>query len=229
MWSVCDGHTCPSCAAVGASGTLLSHEHGGLIDNHSVVLRAIGSSSRVQPARDSRTTLNVIFALENMLDQFVRSQRLPAAHRAIGLATPSSKRSLNSYLRYLGRLKTNVGPALHRPQAGDAPLYLLSDEMWAEATAQLCLATEDGCAWYSRSSTMRPSLGLLAVLVALRICKDVSLFGLTSEPCAFPYYGPKKAACTLAVPKENDDVHWFEKEHEIYARWQQEGRLRIYS
>ena len=103
--------------------------------------------------------------------------------------------------------------------------------MWAEATAQLCLATEDGCAWYSRSSTMRPSSGFYAVLVALRICKDVSLFGLTSEPCApFHYYGPKKAACTLAVPKENDEhVHWFEKEHEIYARWQQEGRLRIYS
>ena len=212
---------------------VLSHTHGELIDNHSVVLRANwlkldGYARHV----GRRTTLNVIFALENMLDQFVRSQRRhPPASRAIGLATPSSKRSLNSYLRYLGRLKTNASHALHRPRADDAPLYLLSDEMWAEATNQLCNATNDGCEWYGRSSTMRPSSGFYAVLVALQICESVSLFGLTSEPCApFHYYGPKKTACTMAVPKENDEhVHWFEKEHEIYARWQQEGRLRIYS
>ena len=70
--SACDspGSKCPSCAAVGASGTLLSHSHGELIDNHTVVLRANwlklkGFTQHV----GRRTTLNVIFALENMLDQ----------------------------------------------------------------------------------------------------------------------------------------------------------------
>lgn len=183
----------------------------------------------------TRTTLNVIFALENMLDQFVRSQRkLPAGRRAIGLATPSSKRALNSYFRYLGRLKTNASHALHRPRPDDAPLLLLADDLWLQATNHLCAATNMGCSWYagtSRSSTMRPSSGFYAVLVALQLCSSVSLFGLTSDPCApFHYYGPKKHGCTLAVPKENDEhVHWFEKEHEIYARWQQQGLLRIYS
>jgi hypothetical protein len=183
----------------------------------------------------TRTTLNVIFALENMLDQFVRSQRkLPAGRRAIGLATPSSKRALNSYFRYLGRLKTNASHALHRPRPDDAPLLLLADDLWLQATNHLCAATNMGCSWYagtSRSSTMRPSSGFYAVLVALQLCSSVSLFGLTSDPCApFHYYGPKKHGCTLAVPKENDEhVHWLEKEHEISARWQQQGLLRIYS
>ena len=229
----CDTPRCRSCAAVGASGTLLSHRHGALIDNHTVVLRANWLKIGGYEAHvGTRTTLNVLFALENMLDQFLRSQRKrPAGRRAIGLATPSSKRSLNSYLRYLGRLKANATHSLHRPKADDAPLYLLSDELWLHATAQLCAATRMGCEWYGRSSSMRPSSGFYAVLVALQICSTVSLFGLTSEPCApFHYYGPAKKACTMAVPKENDEhVHWFEREHEIYRRWQREGRLRIYS
>ena len=229
----CDTPRCPSCAAVGASGTLLHHRHGELIDSHSVVIRAnwLKLKSYEQHV-GRRTTLNVIFALENMVDQFIRSQRkLPPSRRAIGLATPSSQRSLNSYLRYLGRMKTNATHVLHRPQPNDSPLFLLSDSMWIQATNHLCNATSMGCLWPSRSSTMRPSSGFYAVLVALQICKNVSLFGLNSDPCApFHYYGPPKAECTLAVPKENDEhVHWFEKEHEIYARWQREGRLRIYS
>eukprot|EP00327_Prymnesium_parvum_P000714 CAMPEP_0182843744 /NCGR_PEP_ID=MMETSP0006_2-20121128/26359_1 /TAXON_ID=97485 /ORGANISM="Prymnesium parvum, Strain Texoma1" /LENGTH=78 /DNA_ID=CAMNT_0024973573 /DNA_START=18 /DNA_END=254 /DNA_ORIENTATION=- len=78
---------------------------------------------------------------------------------------------------------------------------------------------------------MRPSSGFFAVLVALEACVNVSLFGLTTDPCApFHYYGPPKNSCSLAIPKENDEhVHWFEKEHELYARWQREGRLRIFS
>jgi hypothetical protein len=34
----------------------------------------------------------------------------------------------------------------------------------------------------------------------------------------------------LAVPKENDEhVHWFDKEHEIYAEWEKRGWLRVFS
>ena len=34
----------------------------------------------------------------------------------------------------------------------------------------------------------------------------------------------------MEVPKKNDEpVHWFDKEHEIYARWVNEGRLRVFS
>jgi hypothetical protein len=38
--AACDTPKCASCAAVGASGTLLSHTQGELIDNHTVVLCA---------------------------------------------------------------------------------------------------------------------------------------------------------------------------------------------
>ena len=54
---------------------------------------------------------------------------------------------------------------------------------------------------------MRPSTGFVATVLAMQLCKRVSLFGLTSDPCRpFHYYGPpKKDGCTAAIPKENDE------------------------
>jgi hypothetical protein len=65
--------------------------------------------------------------------------------------------------------------------------------------------------------------------IALR--GQVSLFGLTDDPCRpFHYYGPPKPQCTAAIPAENDEpLHWFAREHAIYRRWQREGLLQIYS
>jgi len=64
---------CESCAVVGASGTLLARDDGARIDAHEVVIRPNwlvikGYESHV----GTRTSLNIIFALENMVDQ-VRS------------------------------------------------------------------------------------------------------------------------------------------------------------
>ena len=228
----CRAAVCESCAVVGASGTLLSHDDGKRIDAHEVVIRPNWLILRAYERHvGTRTSLNIIFALENMVDQFVRSQRkLPVAQRATGLATPS-KRSISSYFRYMGRLKKNVTHKYHRQRTGDAPLLLLSDSMYLAAISALCRATGEGCVWPTRSSSMRPSTGLYGVLVALHSCAKVSLFGLTSDPCApFHYYGPNKTTCTLRVPKENDEpVHWFEKEHELYYEWQRQGRLQIHS
>ena len=85
--------------------------------------------------------------------------------------------------------------------------------------------------WQRTSGTMRPSTGFISVIIALQICRNVSLFGLTDDPCQpFHYYGKPKANCTKAIPAKNDEpLHWFEKEHEIYARWHREGRLTVYS
>ena len=34
----------------------------------------------------------------------------------------------------------------------------------------------------------------------------------------------------MAVPKKNDEpVHWFDKEHEIYADWARQGLLHVFS
>jgi len=219
---------CSSCAVVGASGSLLKFRHGPDIDAHEVVLRANWLKLRNYEQRVGRkTSINVIFALENMVDQFEKAQRrLPPDKRAVGLVTSSSKRSLNSFFRYLGRRRLN------RTLATDQPLYLLSDQLWLKATAHLCEATNGGCVWASRSSTMRPSSGFWSVLIALHACRNVSLFGLTSDdPCMpFHYYGSPPADCSGRIPKANDEhVHWFAKEHEIYRRWQREGRLRIFS
>ena len=62
---------------------------------------------------------------------------------------------------------------------------------------------------------------------------QVSLFGLTTYTCQpFHYYGKPKPSCSraLEIPKENDEsVHWFEKEHEIYRDLQARGKLTLFS
>ena len=111
-------------------------------------------------------------------------------------------------------------------------VYLMSDAIYQRGLARLCAATGGGCHWLGdRSSTMRPSTGFLAVVIALQICRRVSLFGLSSDPCRpFHYYGEAKPSCTPEIPKENDEkVHWFEKEHELYDVWHRAGRLTQYS
>jgi len=240
MSSVGGCEACTSCAVVGASGSLLRAQHGSAIDSHAVVLRPNWLKlSGYEAHVGRRTTYNVIFALENMLDQFLRSQRkLPPSQRAIGLATPSSPRGMNSYFRYLGRRQNNLSHPTSGPsRAREQPLYLLSDLLWRHALQHLCAATEGGCHWPARTATMRPSSGFFAVLVALQSCRNVSLFGFTSDACLpFHYYGTRQAQCAvgkphkMAVPKENDEhVHWFDKEHEIYAAWERRGLLRVFS
>jgi len=78
MGSIGGCEPCASCAVVGASGSLLRAEHGSRIDAHEVVfrpnwLKIHGYEEHV----GRRTTFNVIFALENMLDQVGHS-----AHRS---------------------------------------------------------------------------------------------------------------------------------------------------
>lgn len=61
-----------SCAVVGASGTLLSRTHGALIDIHTLVLRTNWLKLRgYEKHVGSRTSFNVIFGLENMVNQFI--------------------------------------------------------------------------------------------------------------------------------------------------------------
>ena len=219
---------CASCAVVGASGTLLREKHGAQIDAAQVVLRP--NWVRTKGYEDhvgTRTSINLFFGVEQMIDQFNAAQRRkPAAERAIGLVTSGSDRSLASYFRYMYRVRNN------KTSPRDQAVFLMSDRVYLRALSHLCDATGGGCTWQRKSSTMRPSTGFLAVVIALQTCRSVSLFGLTSDPCyPFHYYGPSlNGKCTDAIPAENDEhVHWFAKEHEIYAQWAREGRLRQYS
>lgn len=222
---------CASCAVVGASGSLLNHKHGALIDSHQVVLRPNWLRTKGYEALVGRRThLNLFFGVEGMIFQFDASQRkLPPAERAIGLVTPASDRSVASFFRHMARVRRGE----NRTRAGRQGVFLLSDDVYHRALGHLCRHTDGGCGWAKHTSRMRPSTGFFSVVIAMQLCRNVSLFGLSTDPCKpFHYYGDpaENAACKAAIPKQNDEsVHWFGKEHEIYRAWEREGRLRQYS
>ena len=219
---------CDTCAVVGASGSLLAWNHGALIDAHQVVLRPNWLLTKgYEKLVGTRTDMNLFFGVEGMIDQFHRAQqKLPPEQRAVGLVTPASDRSVASFFRHMARMHKNRTRSLRANG-----VFLLSDDVYHRALGTLCAATDGGCTWQKATSKMRPSTGFFSVILALQMCRKVSLFGLTTDPCRpFHYYGAAKAECTHAIPKENDEsLHWFEKEHAIYSDLEKRGALTIYS
>ena len=112
-----------------------------------------------------------------------------------------------------------------------ADALVLTDDVYHRALGTLCAATDGGCTWAKSTSRMRPSTGFFSVILALQMCRKVSLFGLTPDPCKpFHYYGEPKPSCTEKIPPKYDEsVHWFEKEHAIYRDLETKGALTIYS
>ena len=222
--------TCDTCAVVGASGSLLNRRHGALINAHEVVIRP--NWLRMKGFEDvvgTRTDLNLFFGVEGMIDQFdVAQRKLPREQRALGLVTPASDRSVASFFRHMSRMHKNRTRSCRKDCTG---VYLLSDDVYHRALGELCRATGGGCTWQKATSRMRPSTGFFSVMLAMQLCRKVSLFGLTTDPCQpFHYYGTPKAQCTHAIPAENDEsVHWFEKEHAIYHELEKGGRVTVYS
>ena len=46
----------------------------------------------------------------------------------------------------------------------------------------------------------------------------------------FKYYAEPRQHCGQDIPKQYDEpLHWFEREHEVYYKWQREGLLQVYS
>ena len=221
---------CDTCAVVGASGSLLNHRHGPLIDAHQVVLRPNWLLIKgYEHFVGSRTDLNLFFGIEGMIDQFDQTQRkLPPESRAVGLVTPASDRSVASFFRHMSRVHKNRTRSC---RGSCTAVALLSDDVYHRALGTLCAFTDGGCTWQKSTSRMRPSTGFFAVILALQMCRKVSLFGLTTDPCRpFHYYGAPKEHCTHAIPPENDEsVHWFEKEHAIYHDLEKRGAVTIYS
>ena len=164
----CDA--CDTCAVVGASGTLLGRAHGRLIDGHDVVLRPNWLRTQFNGVDYQRhvglkTSINLFFGVEGMIDQFERAQLAqPPGARAVGLVTPASDRSVASFFRHMFRIRRNQT----KMQAGGVlkpQVYLMSDHIYLRSLAHLCAATGGGCNWLGdRSSTMRPSTGFLAVV-----------------------------------------------------------------
>jgi hypothetical protein len=224
---------CDTCAVVGASGSLLARRHGALIDAHQVVVRPNWLLTKgFEHIVGTRTDLNLFFGVEGMIDQFDTAQRkLPRERRAVGLVTSASDRSIASFFRHMSRVHKKYGANRTRPDETHSSIYLLSDALFHRALGALCAATNGGCDWQRSTSRMRPSTGFFSVVLALQLCRKVSLFGLTTDPCQpFHYYGEPKKECTAAIPPKYDEtVHWFEKEHEIYDELQKKGRVTLYS
>jgi hypothetical protein len=111
----------------------------------------------------------------------------------------------------------------------------MSDRVYARAVAALCTAAHDGRAWRrAEAPLIRPSTGLMAVVLAMHACANVSLFGLrTAADACLPhhYFDAPGVACTRDVPEKYDHAfHDFELEHSVYAAWSSVsgGRLAVY-
>ena len=226
------------CAVVGSSGSMLARHDGSLVDSHDHIIRINSAPVEGFEAHvGNRTTIELAWSADHIM-RFAR--RPPSQRAALGMLAPTTRPQV-----------ARVFAALANRSSSAPRLVLLGDAVYNSAMNHLCNATRDGAAWYrNRSTSIRPSTGLQAVLFARRACHSVSLFGLQAAvpPCEpFHYHQPQReanAGCPSAVPTptvraaaermyDNPwDWHWFALEHELYRSWEREavdGSLVIYS
>eukprot|EP00965_Chrysotila_dentata_P058818 1951454-Pleurochrysis_carterae.AAC.1 len=102
------------------------------------------------------------------------------------------------------------------------------------AMIHMCNATPNGTLLKAPRKTtelIRPSTGFVAVVLALSMCENVSLFGMDdpSTSCSnFHYYEDKPPNCNISSKKEMP-LHWLEKEHALYRMWHRQGKLKLVS
>ena len=223
------------CAVVGASGSLLSARHGAFIDSHDQVFRVNRVRTRgFEEHVGTRTTANLFWGHAAHVTLYDAQQSvLPPARRAIGLVVPAKAKDIAFYFdavanRSRGRGRGGGGgrgggaASQPPPPSSPPPLLLVEPRVYVFAVAALCAATHNGRDWPAPSAVLRPSTGMIAAVFAMQACRNVSLFGLRTQPPCAPhhYFDSPPARCTSAVPSRYDhSFHWFEKEHEILAQW----------
>ena len=194
------------CAVVGSSSALLGAKHGALIDSHDLVFRVHPGITRGFAEDVGRRTSALLLAPRRTqiaaFDTLTQSQ--PPDKAAIGLVAPIGAKEVAAFFRTARRRAALAETRRDAPRGkypALRPLLLLSDKVYLRSIFELCAFTRRGQRYVpAHSEVMRPSTELLAVVVALQACANVSLFGMreAAEPCGRRRYFESARAVSCA-------------------------------
>eukprot|EP00873_Tetraselmis_striata_P035514 jgi/Tetstr1/455778/TSEL_042575.t1 len=227
-----------SCAVVGNSGILSGSGFGKAVDAHDAVLRVNQAPTRGYEADVGRgTTLRV-------LNSVWGQGYLGGAHE---------KRLVAQLERNVALVATRISPAnlaqlaaKLAEQRGDVSVLLLANGLVSDArraldkfrlqtarigVLQAMAAGREGAGGAGYKGGLAPSTGLLAVMLALRACSSVTVYGFSHEisrdasSSSYPYHYFSNYIDSAELRAHPH--HSFKMEGDLLATFHREGLLRL--
>ncbi|XP_026999609.1 ST3 beta-galactoside alpha-2,3-sialyltransferase 8 [Tachysurus fulvidraco] len=199
---------CQKCAVVGNSGNLLQSKYGALIDSHSTVFRmnkavTLGFEQYV----GNKTTHHIMYP-ESAVDL------APGVHLVL---LPFKSRDLEWLTSALstGKIKTTYMRVKELVQADKDKVMVVNPSFFKY--------THDR---WTEQNGRYPSTGMLAIVFALHLCDEVSVFGYGADSQGnwHHYWEENKHAGAF----RKTGVHSADFEREIILKLHSEGKIKLY-
>ncbi|KAF4094076.1 hypothetical protein AMELA_G00008690 [Ameiurus melas] len=199
---------CRKCAVVGNSGNLLQFEYGHMINSHSIVFRMNKAmTSGFEQHVGNKTTHHIMYP-ESAVDLApgVHLVLLPFKMRDLEWVT--SALSTGEIKRTYMRVKEFVQADKDKVIVVNPSFFKYTHDRWTEHHGRY------------------PSTGMLAIVFALHICDEVSVFGYGADSKGnwHHYWEDNKYAGAF----RKTGVHSAEFEREIILKLDAEGKIKLY-
>lgn len=201
-------HQCQRCAVVGNSGNLLQTEYGAVIDSHSVVFRmnkamTLGFEKYV----GNKTTHHIIYP-ESAVDLAPGVHLVLLPFKLRDLEWVTSALSTGEIRTTYMRVKELVQADKDKVMVVNPGFFKYTHDRWTEHHGRY------------------PSTGMLAIVLALHLCDEVSAFGYGADSQGnwHHYWENNKYAGAF----RKTGVHSADFEREIILKLYAEGKIKLY-
>ncbi|XP_076863768.1 ST3 beta-galactoside alpha-2,3-sialyltransferase 8 [Brachyhypopomus gauderio] len=199
---------CQTCAVVGNSGNLLQFKYGAAIDAHTVVFRMNKArTSGYEQHVGNRTTHHFMYPESAVdLDPSVHLVLLPFKLQDLQWLT--SALSTGEVKRTYTRVKERVRADKNKVIVVNPSFFKYTHDRWTEQHGRY------------------PSTGMLAIVFALHLCDEVSVFGYGADSQGNWHHYWEDNKYSGAFRKTG--VHNADFESEVIERLDAEGKIKLY-
>ncbi|KAG7319075.1 hypothetical protein KOW79_017549 [Hemibagrus wyckioides] len=200
---------CQKCAVVGNSGNLLQSKYGDLINNHSVVFRMNKAVTwGFEQYVGNKTTHHIMYP-ESAVDLAPGVHLVLLPFKLRDLEWVASALSTGKIKKTYMRVKDLVQADKDKVMVVNPSFFKYTHDRWTEQHGRY------------------PSTGMLAIVFALHLCDEVSVFGYGADSQGnwHHYWEDNKYAGAF----RKTGVHSADFEHGIIQKLDAEGKIKLYS
>lgn len=199
-----------TCAVVGNSGNLLHSGYGATIDGHEAVFRmTVAPTKGFEVDVGTKTTYHLIYSSILFADSGIDQ-------KAIILYYSNAFSDLKSFIDFMHDRKDRLKSPQDHILLDKVPpehFRILHPDFWYSLQHD----------WLNHAGS-HPSTGIMAIVIALRVCDHVDVFGFgTDKNGNWDHYYNKDH-----MAMRTDGVHNFDVEATIRDQLNREGSIRVY-
>lgn len=199
---------CRKCAVVGNSGNLLRSKYGALIDSHSTVIRMNKAVMRgYEQYVGNRTTHHFMYP-ESAIDLSPGVRLVLLPFKLLDMQWLSSALSTGEIMMTYMRVKSRVRADKDKVIVVNPAFFKYVHDKWTEHHGRY------------------PSTGIIALIFALHICDEVSVFGYGADKFGNWHHYWEKNRNAGAFRKTG--VHSADYETKIIQRLNAEGKIKLF-